>query len=109
MKAVQSMCKVKTGTDVQTAADLQNLVTSVILRQVHPFSKDTIKEQVLSKLEGSEFSSDDEKKTQVLKLCDRTLKFMVLSSSIRSKGMDDNRYRLTLSFPSYHPSMIGAE
>ena len=100
------MCKVKTGAEVQTAADLQNLVTSVILRQTDPFSKEMIKDQVLSKLEGSEFLSDEENQAQVLRTCERTLKFMVLSSSIRSKGMDDNRYRLTLSFPSYNSSMM---
>ena len=100
------MCQVRTGANVQTVADLQNLVTSVILRQTQPFSKDNIKEQVFNKLVGSEFLTDAEKRTQVIKICDRTLKFMVLSSSIRSKGMDDDRYRLTLSFPSYNPSMM---
>lgn len=103
------MCKVRTGADVQTTADLQNLVTSVILRQTQPFSKDTIKKQVLSKLAGSEFLSDGKKQTQVIKICERTLKLMVLSSSIKSKGMDDDCYRLALSFPSYNPSMMSVK
>lgn len=103
------MCKVRTGADVQTTADLQNLVTSVILRQTQPFSKDTIKNQVLTKLAGSEFLGDEIKRTQVIKVCERTLKLMVLSSSIKSKGMDDDCYRLTLPFPSYNPSMMIVE
>ena len=85
------MCKVRTGADVQTTADLQNLVTSVILRQTHPFSKDR------------------KKQTQVIKICERTLKLMVLSSSIKSKGMDNDCYHLALSFPSYNPSMMSVK
>ena len=36
------MCKVKEGKDVKTKGDLQNLVTSVILRQTSEFTVDDI-------------------------------------------------------------------
>ena len=100
------MCKIKTGALVETDADLQNLITSVILRQTEPFTKETIEGQLLANLEGSAFSAEDEKREQAIKTCKRTLKFMMLSSSIRSMGVDDQRYRLALSFPSYNPAMM---
>lgn len=100
------MCKVNTGALVQTDADLQNLITSIILRQTEPFTKETIEDQLLTKLEGSAFSTEDKKREQALKTCERTLEFMMLSSSIRSMGIDDQRYRLALPFPSYNPAMM---
>lgn len=103
------MCKVKTGALVQTDTDLQNLITSIILRQTKPFTKETIEEQLLSKLEGSVFSTENKKREQALKTCKRTLKFMMLSSSIRSMGIDDQHYRLVLSFPSYNPAMMNMD
>lgn len=100
------MCKVKTGSHVETYADLQNLITSIILRQTEPFTKETIEKQLEIKLDGSIFSTEPNKLTQAKQACERTLQFMILSSSIRSTGIDDGRYRLALSFPSFNPSMM---
>ena len=103
------MCKVKTGSLVQTDTDLQHLITSIILRQTKPFTKESIEEQLLGKLEGSAFSTENKKREQALKACERTLKFMMLSSSIRSMGIDDQHYRLVLSFPYYNPAMMNMD
>ena len=47
------MCKIKEGAAVQSKGDLQNLVTSVILRQTSTFSSEDIYQVAKTKLVGS--------------------------------------------------------
>lgn len=100
---VISMCKVKTGAAVRTSADLQNLVTSSILRQPKPFTKSEIITQILKLLVNSPYASEKE---QICDTCDHTIMFMELAGNIRSTA--DNHYRLTVSFPSYNRTWAGA-
>ncbi len=100
------MCKVKTGEQVQTTPDLQNLVTSTILRQTQPFTAGSIEDQVATLLEGSPFLQDVALRPQVAQICERTLQYMLMSRGIRSVGMDSDLYRLALAFPSYNPAMM---
>ena len=49
------MCNVKEGRDVKNDGDLQNLVTSVILRRTSEFSVDDIYNGVRDRLTGSDY------------------------------------------------------
>ena len=64
------MCKVKTGKNVRTDRDLQNLVTSVILRQRRSFDRNEIVSQTKSKLRDSEMQLDNQ---ELEKMISRTL------------------------------------
>ena len=64
------MCKVKTGKNVRTDRDLQNLVTSVILRQRRSFDRNEIVSQTKSKLRDSEMQLDNQ---EIEKMISRTL------------------------------------
>ena len=64
------MCKVKTGKNVRTDRDLQNLVTSVILRQRRSFDRNEIVSQTKSKLRDSEMQLDNQ---EIEKMIYRTL------------------------------------
>lgn len=53
---------IKDGTDVQTRGDLQNLVTSVIFRQIGWFDEKDVVEEAKKRLNTSEFwNFSDEK------------------------------------------------
>lgn len=64
------MCKVKTGKNVRTDRDLQNLVTSVILRQRRSFGRNEIVSQTKSKLKDSEMQLENQ---EIEKMISRTL------------------------------------
>ncbi len=64
------MCKVKTGRDVRTSRDLQNLITSVILRQTRSFDRGMIASQTKDKLKDSEMQLDSQ---EIEKMISRTL------------------------------------
>lgn len=64
------MCKVKTGRNVRTDRDLQNLITSVILRQRRSFDKNVIVTQTRNKLRDSEMQLDNQ---EIEKMISRTL------------------------------------
>lgn len=88
------MCRVKEGAAVVTSADLQNLVTSTILRQTSIFSSEDICADLQSKLEGSQFLG----KPEVRRKCDETI--ATLHSVDYLRAIDATRYKLTMAFPS---------
>lgn len=88
------MCRIKEGANIKTAADLQNLVASVILRQTTAFSLEDVCHRVATKAEGSELNNSNE----ILKRCSETISALYLIDCVRN--IDDNRYKLTMSFPS---------
>ena len=88
------MCKIKEGAAVQTKGDLQNLVTSVILRQTSTFSAEEIYQVAKTKLVGSEYQNRPELK----KRCEDTISTLYLIDCLRSVGK--GRYSLAMSFPS---------
>lgn len=53
------MCKVKTGERVEKRQDLQNLVTSVILRSGRDFNENVIYASVKHKLKKSNYGNDE--------------------------------------------------
>ena len=65
------MCNVKEGKDVKTKGDLQNLVTSVILRQTSEFTVDNIYNGTLARLIGSDFYDS----LEVKQLCEEAAAF----------------------------------
>lgn len=88
------MCKVKEGADVQTKGDLQNLITSVILRQTSMFSSEDIYQAANTKLVGSGFQNCRETE----KRCKDTISALYLIDCLKSEGK--GRYSLAMSFPS---------
>jgi hypothetical protein len=88
------MCNIKTGTNVQTEGDLQNLVTSVILRQTSEFSVDDIYNGVRAKLTGSVYYNSPEVKRR----CEDTINTLFIIDSIKVK--DHGKYQLSMSFPA---------
>ena len=64
------MCKIKTGKNICTDQDLQNLITSVILRQSRSFTINLIAEQTRDKLKDSNIALKDQ---QVEKMVSNTL------------------------------------
>lgn len=54
------MCCIKTGKEVRTSGDLQNLITSAILRQIGFFDEKKIKEYTSERLMGSKFENHSE-------------------------------------------------
>ena len=55
------MCKVKTGRNVCTERDVQNLITSVILRQKRNFRRGEIVHQTKEKMKDSEIQLADQR------------------------------------------------
>lgn len=88
------MCKIKEGADVQNKGDLQNLVTSVILRQTSTFSAEDIYQAAREKLNGSDYCN----RPEVRQRCEDTISTLFIIDSLRSVGK--GRYRLAMSFPA---------
>lgn len=88
------MCKIKEGTAVQTNGDLQNLITSIILRQTATFSSEEIYKYVMAKLSGSKYENSLELKER----CEDTISTLYLIDCLRS--VEKGRYSLAMSFPS---------
>jgi len=88
------MCKIKEGVAVQTIGDLQNLVTSVILRQTSSFSVEDICAATTEKLKGSLYNNE----ADVKKRCEETISTLYLIDCLRSVG--NKHYSLAMSFPS---------
>lgn len=88
------MCKIKEGAAVQTKGDLQNLVTSVILRQTSTFSAEDIYQATRAKLIGSNYLDRPELKQR----CEDTLATLFIIDCIRSVGK--GIYSLSMSFPA---------
>lgn len=88
------MCRVKEGVAVSSGADLQNLVTSVILRQTSTFSIDDICKAMVYKLQGSRY----EKSAEVRKRCEDTVSILYMTNCLKSAGSE--QYKLAMSFPA---------
>ena len=88
------MCNVKEGKDVKTKGDLQNLVTSVFLRQTSSFSIQDIYNGVLARLKGSDWYESQE----VRQRCEETLTTLFINECIRHD--EDGKYKLSMSFPA---------
>ena len=69
------MCAVKTGEMVENEIDLQNLVTSVILRRSDAFNEKSIVESVENELSGSRLLNT----ADIRKLVHYTLKIFMLN------------------------------
>lgn len=84
----------KENENVKTSADLQNLVTSVILRQKDNFTLEDIVRAANLRLVGSTYYASQE----LTERCDDTLEtlFLIGSISRTAKG----RYRLCMSWPA---------
>jgi len=84
----------KENEHVKTRADLQNLVTSVILRQTGEFTLDDVVRAANLRLVGSIYHESQELNAR----CDDTLETLFLIGSIchATKG----RYRLCMSWPA---------
>lgn len=88
------MCKIKEGAAVQTKGDLQNLVTSVILRQTSTFSVEDIYQAARAKLIGSDYLDRPELRQR----CQDTISTLFVIDCIRS--VDKGMYTLAMSFPA---------
>ena len=88
------MCRVKDGANVISNADLQNLVTSVILRQTSTFSAEDICAKIQGKLIGSRFKDSIE----VSKKCEETISTLYLIDCLRTT--ESGKYKLVMTFPS---------
>ena len=91
------MCKVKEGKDVKTKGDLQNLVTSVILRQTSEFTVDDIYNETLARLVGSDFYDSLEVKQR----CEDTISTLFIIECL--EVVEPGKYKLHMSFPSVVP------
>ena len=91
------MCNVKEGTDVKTKGDLQNLVTSVILRQISEFTVDDIYNGTLARLVGSDFYDS----LKVKQRCEDTISTLFIIDCLEVVG--HGQYKLHMSFPSVVP------
>lgn len=88
------MSNVKEGKDVKTKGDLQNLVTSVILRQTSEFSIDDIYKGTSAKLVGSDYYDSME----VKQLCEETLNTLFIINCL--KRNQHGKYQLAMSWPA---------
>lgn len=93
------MCNIKTGADVKHHGNLQNLVTSTILRQADTFSVEDIYNQVNEKLVGSKYYNAG----LVKQLCADTIDtlYNICGLTVVEDAPNSvNRYQLTLSWPA---------
>lgn len=88
------MCNVKEGKDVKNKGDLQNLVTSVILRQTSEFSVDDIYNGTRARLVGSDYYDSLEVKQR----CEDTLNTLFNINCLKSDG--HGKYQLAMSWPA---------
>lgn len=91
------MCNVKEGKDIKTKGDLQNLITSVILRQTSEFTVDDIYNDTLARLVGSDFSNSLEVKQR----CKDTISTLFIIDCL--DVVEHGKYKLHMSFPSVIP------
>ncbi|MBQ8805936.1 MAG: hypothetical protein IJZ68_05585 [Bacteroidaceae bacterium] len=88
------MCKIKTGEEVKHRGDLQNVITSVILRQTGVFTKDAVVEQARKQLIGSKYESGLEVNEMVME----TLNSLFNVNAVKSDG--HGKYQLCASWPA---------
>ena len=90
------MINIKEGKDVQTKGDLQNLVTSVFLRQSTDFCQSDILSGLNKRLEGSEWFGNPEVETMVKE----TLHILFINDCLKNSDKGKGYYKLSMSFPS---------
>lgn len=90
------MCRLKEGSDIKTYADLQNLISGIILRQTTEFSLEEICRQVESKANGFHLNDSGE----IHKRCTETLSALYSIDCIKCMG--DDKYKLAIGFPSIY-------
>ena len=88
------MCNVKEGVNVKTKGDLQNLVTSVFLRQASSFTVEDVYNGILDRLKGSDWYNSPE----VKQCCKDTLTTLFINDCIRHD--EYGKYKLSMSFPA---------
>lgn len=88
------MCNVKENENVKTRADLQNLVTSVILRQTDEFTLDDVVHDANLRLVGSPYYATEELTAR----CSDTLHTLFIFNGIQSAGKD--KYSPGRSWPA---------
>lgn len=76
-------------------ADLQNLITSVILRQVNTFTADDVCKGTCDKLVGSGYEDLTE---EVENKCRNTISTLYMMKCLRS--VEPGQYKLAMSFPA---------
>lgn len=91
------MCNVKEGKDVKAKGDLQNLVTSVILRQTSEFTVDDIYNGTLARLVGSDFYDN----LEVRQRCEDTIHTLFNIDCLKILG--HGKYQLAMSWPAVVP------
>ena len=91
------MCNIKELEDVKTIGDLQNLVTSVILRQTSEFSVDDIYNGTRARLISSSYYDSLEVKQR----CEDTINTLFIIDCLEVVG--HGKYKLHMSFPSVVP------
>ncbi|MGN1301886.1 MAG: hypothetical protein ACI4U9_05140 [Clostridia bacterium] len=87
--------------EVRHRGDVQNLITSVILRQHTMFSKEDIYESVENNLERSDFGKDGarRKEIDVKMMVDDTLNTLSIIDCVRYDSKQ-HKYQLRGSFPA---------
>lgn len=88
------MCNVKEGRDVKNDGDLQNLITSVILRQTLEFSVDDIYNGVRDRLTGSDYYDS----LEVRQRCEDTIHTLFNINCLKILG--HGKYQLAMSWPA---------
>jgi len=88
------MSNVKEGKDVKNKGDLQNLITSVILRQTSEFSVDDIYNGTRARMLGSEYYDSPEVKNY----CKETLDTLYNNDCL--KRVEKGKYQLAMGWPA---------
>ena len=92
---------IRKNENVRHTGDLQNLITSAILRQDGMFSKEDIYKKVEKDLEGSDFAEGGvrRRESDVKSRVDDTLNTLSINGCI-SFDSKQKKYKLTMSFPA---------
>lgn len=77
------MCKIKTGKAIRTNKDIQNLITSLILRQRSDFNESGLITQTHDKMQDTEMEIKDE---QVERMIVNTLEVLECSGVVDRKN-----------------------
>lgn len=85
---------IKENANVKTKADLQNIVTSVILRQTDEFTLEDVIQGANARLVGSTYYESEELKTR----CNDTIETLFLIGSISTSN--NGKYSLSMSWPA---------
>lgn len=95
------MANIRRNEEVRHREDVQNLITSVILRQYTMFSKEDIYESVEENLKRSDFAKDGVRRQEidVKTMVDDTLNTLSIIDCVRYDSKQ-HKYQLCGSFPA---------